>query len=259
MNPGIYTMPANEYFGIERVSCSYLKRLGTVPANAKQEYKTTPSMTFGTACHSYVLEPDKFDDQVAVAQKLDRRTKKGKEAYAEFCAESQGKVVISADEMETVRSMSKAIQAHPMASKLLSSGVAEQSIIFTDTRTELPCKARADWITNDAIVDLKTTKNASQYGFLQEVIRYGYHIQAGFYLSALNAVSDKEYSDFLFIAAERVPPFRVETYALSDEFVEAGYFRYQELLDLEILCQKEGFYPHYASSGIVELQKPGYI
>lgn len=260
METGIYTMPFEEYLALDRISNSYLKHLSATPANVKQKYVTTPAMTFGTACHTYVLEPDKFNNQIAVSPKIDRRTKVGKKLYAEFVAESEGKAVISADEMEVVQSMGMAIQSHPMASKLLSDGVAEQSIIFTDNRTELPCKARADWITEDGImVDLKTTKAASQYGFLQEVVRYSYHMQASFYLTGMEKVSDKSYDRFIFIAVEKISPYRVECYELSDAFIEAGYYKYQELLDLELKCREEEFYPHYQNGNVVTLEKPAYL
>lgn len=260
MKPGIYNIPFKEYLTLDRISNSYLKRLSVTPANAKQEQKTTPAMAFGTACHTYVLEPGKFTDQIAVSPKIDRRPKAGKELYAEFLIESKGKAVISEDEFEAVKSMGGAIKAHPMASKLLSEGVAEQSILWNDLQTELQCKARCDWIAEDGIiVDLKTTKNASEYGFLQEIVRYRYYQQAAFYLTGLEKVTEKACDRFIFIAVEKTAPFRVECYELSEGFIEAGYFEYTRLLDLELACRKEEFYPHYQNAGVVELQKPGYL
>lgn len=261
MKKGIYNITAEEYFALDRVSNSYLKRLATVPALAKKEYKTTPAMAFGTACHTYVLEPATFDEQIAVLPKIDRRTKKGKEIYNVFVAESKGKTVISADEFKAIESIGESIQGHPGASHLLNEGIAEQSVIWEEKRTGLECKARPDWLKKDGIVvDLKTTKNASRHGFLQEAVKYSYYTQAAFYLKGLNHAAPKEnYDRFIFVAVEKVPPFRVECYELSDEFLEYGYYKFQAALALEAKCREENYWPPYSEAGVNVLEKPKYL
>ena len=260
MESGIYNILFGQYLALDRVSNSFLNRLSKVPALAKIKTEATPAMTFGTAFHSFILEPDKFSHQVAVCPKCDKRTKAGKETFSDFTTESAGKVVISIDEFEAIQSMRKSISRHPAASRLLSEGIAEQSVLFTDHDTGIECKARPDWITSEnVVVDLKTTRDASEYGFLRSVLNFRYYQQAAMYLDALNIVSDTEYTEFVFVAIEVAPPFRVETYSLSTEFLEFGYREYHKLLGMEKRFRELDFYPNYANEGIVELAKPKYL
>ena len=57
--------------------------LNDTPAKFKwlQEHPEPPTavMQFGSALHKYVLEPDGFADESAIAPQCDRRTKAGKE------------------------------------------------------------------------------------------------------------------------------------------------------------------------------------
>ena len=262
MEPGIYNIPFDQYLSLDRVSNSYLSRLSKVPAMAKIKTEATPAMTFGTAFHSFILEPDKFSHQVAVCPKCDRRTKAGKEVYADFTAESTGKVVISIDEFETIQSMRESISRHPAAARLLSGGIAEQSVLFnleSNNGTIIKCKARTDFLTpNGIVVDLKTTKDASQHSFLRSILNFKYYLQASFYMTGLSKISDK-YERFIFIAIEPNPPFRCEVYELSDEFLEYGYFKIKDLLELELKCRGYDFWPNYQNDDITIIEKPNYL
>jgi len=260
MKPGIYNIPFEQYLSLDRVSNSYLNRLSRVPAMAKIKTEPTPAMTFGTAFHSFILEPDKFSNQVAVCPKCDKRTKAGKETFSDFTSESAGKVVISIDEFEAIQSMRESISRHPAASRLLSEGIAERSVLWANQETKIECKARPDWITSEnVVVDLKTTRDASEYGFTKSIVSFRYFQQAAMYLDALNIVSDTEYTEFVFVAIEIVIPFRVEVYSLDTEFLEFGWHEYHRLLNLEKKYRGLDFYPNYANEGIVELEKPKYL
>jgi len=260
MESGIHNILFDQYLALDRVSNSYLNKLSRVPAMAKVKTEATPAMTFGTAFHSFILEPDKFSNQIAVCPKCDKRTKAGKEVYADFTAESAQKVVISIDEFETIQSMRESISRHPAAARLLSEGIAEQSVLWTDHDTGIECKARPDWITKDSVVvDLKTTRDASEYGFTKSIVNFRYYQQSAMYLDALNIVDDIEYTEFVFVAIETTIPFRVEVYSLDTEFLELGYREYHRLLSLEKKYRELDFYPNYLNEGIVELAKPKYL
>ena len=59
---------------------------------------------FGTAYHTYVLEPDKFSQTIAVIPEgIDRRTKVGKAAWEAFQSESAGKVCIKQPDMDSIQ------------------------------------------------------------------------------------------------------------------------------------------------------------
>ena len=84
----IANLPQNEYRTAEGVSRSELHVLARSPMHYKyaQDHprEETPALTFGSALHCYVLEPERFADEYIVVGKIDRRTTKGKAQVAEI-------------------------------------------------------------------------------------------------------------------------------------------------------------------------------
>ena len=88
-----------EYRQRPGISSSELKKIMITPAHYKH-YKEnpqedTPALLFGRAAHKYILETYDFYTEFAVAPNCDRRTKEGKETWAKFVAECEGKDVIT--------------------------------------------------------------------------------------------------------------------------------------------------------------------
>jgi hypothetical protein len=86
--------------------------------------------------------------------------------------------------------MGSAMLGHPAAALLLGiSGEAETTHMWTDATTGLQCKCRPDWISEDGgiLVDLKTTEDASPREFQRSIAKWRYHVQAGWYMAAIEA------------------------------------------------------------------------
>lgn len=266
--PGIYANISAEVYHkelTEYVSKSYLKRLDKCPAAAKVPQEDTPAMAFGRACHVYLLEGDAaFIKECAVLPTgIDRRTKEGKEAWADFEAANEGKTLVSADDFQKIVAMKKALNAHPFATKLLAEGVSEQTVIWQDAETSLMCKCRPDRIPSGnkgVLVDLKTCSCAGEYEFCRDVVKYGYDLQAAYYLDGINAATRQTFDGFCFVAIEKEPPFRTETYMLDAEFIVRGQYEYRRLLAIEAECRAKGEWPNYEGVGnLVTLFKPNYL
>ena len=103
------------------------------------------------------LEPDRFNTEFVCSPKLDKRTKAGKEEYAQFEAENSGKVVVDKSSFDKAVSMRDSVRAHKASRALLDAGSAEQSVFWNDSEFEVGCKARGDWVRENIIVDLKTS------------------------------------------------------------------------------------------------------
>jgi hypothetical protein len=267
--PGIYAdIPASDYHGEmlkDYISKSYLKRLDKCPAAAKVSQEDTPAMAFGRASHVFLLEgEDAFVKECAVIPAgIDRRTKAGKEDWAHFEVMNQGKTIITAEEFRKIIEMRQALQKHPFAPKLLADGVSEQTVIWVDAETGLPCKCRPDRIPSGnkgVLVDLKTCSCAGEYEFCRDVVKYGYCIQSAFYLDGLNAVANNGFDAFCFIALEKGPPYRTETYMLDADFIAYGRYEYRRLLAIEAECRASGVWPNYEGVGnLITLFKPNYL
>ncbi|RME56034.1 hypothetical protein D6779_11355 [Candidatus Parcubacteria bacterium] len=238
MSVEIIEMPADEYHSLDRVSCSILKKMDC-PAKARVFKEPSAAMDLGTAVHALVLEPDK--DLIAVAPKINRRTKAGKEEWEAFQREADGKVILSQDDYNKACAMCDSVISHPVAADLFSEGKAEQSILWTDTETGEPCKARLDWLRNDRIVvDLKTARSASPGAFSRATFDLKYHWQCSWYSMAADA------DDFFFVVVESEAPYICEVYRLTDEAKEVGRSEVMAALEKYHACRIFDHWPGYS-------------
>ena len=197
--------------------------------------ETTEAFRIGSAAHCAVLEPDQFWQRYALRPDgIDRRTKDGKAAFAEFEAANVGKTVITQDEAGAVQEMTAAVQHHPLASQLLAAGSPELS-----WRVEpvggMALQCRTDWYNSAGcelsggrpyVADLKTVESLDSDAFRnfeRACFNFGYHRQAGFYLPLITEIIGSPVFDFFFIAVEKAEPYGVAVYRLSDAATARGH------------------------------------
>jgi exodeoxyribonuclease VIII len=251
MPPDLTLIPSlsNEaYHQLPAVSPSGLKLLARSPLHYYDERlapdreikEPSDAMRVGAALHLAVLEPDAYADHIAVAPVCDRRTSKGKEAYAAFLEESADKLVITRDDADRIACMAEAVRSHPAASFLLKiPGKVEQSYQWSERG--VACKCRPDWHADDRsiVVDVKTTQNASRREFQRSISNFDYHVQAAWNRRALGA------DQFLIVAVESVRPYAVAVYPTSGSMLAAGERRIEAALNLLAQCQQSGQWPGY--------------
>lgn len=267
MKPGIYPSVAfKDYLAIKAVSNSYLGKLDKCPAAALIEKGDTPALILGRAAHKLILEgTDAFLNEYIKAPKVDKRTTAGKAEWAAFQEKNSvfGNVTpLDGEDFDQVFEMYLAVKEHPWASKLLAENVSEQTVIWEDKGTGLLCKSRPDSVPDEgkmALIDLKTTADASETAFTRSIIKYGYARQAAMYLDGYNAAAGSKADAFIFVAVETEPPHRTEVYLLDDDFIAWGREEYKRLLAIEKKCRTEKDYPHYATPNIVQIFKPAYL
>jgi len=123
-------------------------------------------------------------------------------------------------------------------------GRAEQSIKWRCVETGAICKSRLDWIIPGAIVDLKTTADASPTAFARSVASYRYHVQDAFYSqAAASAGLDSEH--VVFVCVESSPPYSVALYQLDDAARTEGRRLYLRDLETYMRCMERDEWPAY--------------
>lgn len=261
---GVYEISIEEYHNGEGISRSKLVEFQKSPyhywykANHPEKMRDveviakTHALEFGNALHTFVLEPDDFHKRYAVFQKINRQTKVGKEAYAQFLLEVDGKALISEDAYDEIRAMSDAIQAHELARDMISDAWYEKSIYWNDSNTDLLCKVRPDIWHDGFIVDLKTTVSARYSDFQKSIFNYGYHIQAGMIQEALRCALGKDIKTFVFVAIEKEPPYALAVYQLEDMALEHGVRQFRDIIMGIRRCIDENHWPSY-ESGLINL------
>lgn len=245
-------LPFSNYLALDAVSASVLKEVDAkTPAHARQRqltpFKPTPAQRLGTLAHMALLEPDRWEKDVRPVEKVDRRTKAGKERQAELdvMAEVNPNLeFVQPEEMDAALSMREAVLANPYAAALLSVGRSELSLVWRDG--ELRCKARLDHDNSEhgVIVDLKTAADASCDGFAKAVARYRYAMQAAWYMDAAEAIGLGP-RRFVFIVVENQAPWSVALYELDDVAIHNARQRVAVAVDKWRTSIKTDFYPAY--------------
>lgn len=266
------------------VSASGLKKLKESPAHFKEaetDKEETEAMQFGSAYHCFILEPEKFEKEYYVFDdsgiysvligegfKSPRSTKQYKEWM-----ESEMRLVgerksISKDWFSQITAMKEKLMRHPYAKMLLSGGYNEQGYMG-EIETEagrINVKFKPDHVNEGKkiIVDLKTTKDASDDGFSRAAGEMSYHIQAALYSDLMEKMSgDNLPYKFFFIAQEKRAPYAFNLFESSAQFISQGRFEYEMLLQLYKYCIDNNYWPGYQiwcqnKYGILELKLPAW-
>jgi hypothetical protein len=228
----------------------------------------TAALRLGSAVHCSILEPGEMPARYAIRPDgIDRRTKEGKERFAKFEAMHVGKEILDMDEAAQVIAMTDAVRRNDLAAQLLAHGQPEISWRSEGASFALQC--RTDWFNRDGcalsqgrpyIVDVKTTESLSsdEFGsFERTVFKYGYHRQAGFYLPLVTEILGAPVFDFFFIAVEKVEPFGVAVYRMTDDACALG--QDETLEDLRRLkrCVESNYWPNIEET-VRELGVPNW-
>jgi hypothetical protein len=220
-----------EYVAAPGVNWSTLKEARKSLAHYRAACETTradsAAMLMGRAAHTAVLEPDRFPLEYGVYTG-GRRAGKDWEAFADA---NEGRTILKADEYGTALAIRDAVHAHPLARKLLArKGVAEATLRWTDPGTGLPCKARPDWLTARALVDLKTTRDGDLWAFARTATKLGYHGQLAYYGEGVLQALGRKLQATYIIVAEQQPPFDVAVLKVPADVLDLGRELCRDLL-----------------------------
>ncbi len=228
-------MDFDAYRAIPALNWSLLKHMATSPLAFKHAFENdrddSTRLLLGRAVHTAVLEPDYFPLRYAV---YGGERRAGKD-WAAFQAANAGKDVLKASEYQLCLDIRDAVHAHPAASRLLTGGEAEVVRLWDeDGRT---CKARLDYLSSVALVDLKTTSSVDLHDFTNTLARYLYHGQVAYY------GRDLEPLPAYIIAVEMDAPHDVGVFRLPEWVLDAGDCLVTRLLTDLDRCEEEDRWP----------------
>lgn len=259
---GVYDITNEQYHASAGISRSKLMLLDKSPyhfwyetfSGLAEKQESTAAMSIGSAFHTLLLEPSKFDDEFAVSPKLDRRTAQGKEAWKAFSDMSEGKIILTDDQYIKVRKMVELVSQHEIVTTLLDESVFEQSIYWTDKETGLQFKTRPDIWSSKMVVDLKTTNDASPYNFSRSALNYGYYLQAGMAFEACKAIG-RPFEMFVILACEKEAPHVPAVFIMKDEALQFGLDQFISYKNRLKECLDSNKWPGYP---VQELAVPKY-
>lgn len=261
LKPGLYPgLTFSEYHALDAISHSRLEPFKRTPAHARETMlhprESTAALALGHAFHEFVLEEAQFLSHYVVPPKVDRRTTVGKETWAAFERDNPGKTPLSSEELQQYEGMRASILAHPLASELLNRAIAkelsfvwEEQVPAGDGLKRVPCKGREDILAPYGgyawIVNLKTSKDASERSFARDIAAYGYHRASAWYRRGLAAAVGPAPRRVAYLVVEKEPPYCVAVHELDDRAIDQGEREMLRYLSLYVACEESGVYPGY--------------
>lgn len=256
-------MPEDDYhadpWGSPSLSSSIARVLLRCPRAAHHEHpllggvqrSSTPrsaAMRLGTAVHACVL----LGREIAIVDG------QSKEATAERRARrAEGLPVLCSSEAE-LASGAIASALALLGEALPGPRIPEGVILWhdsTETGTTVRCRARLDACAPErgAILDLKTTPDASPRGFARSAVAYGYALQAAAYEAALTALAPDWAGRITYriLAVETRPPHVAAVYEFDGSFRELGRRQWRRALSTWAECLETGHWPGYPG-GVLE-------
>jgi exodeoxyribonuclease VIII len=225
------------YHASNGIGSTDLKRFIDSPAGFMYgpKFEQKDCFDLGSAVHTLVLEPDKFDDNY-VEQPSEIKTRRGKE-WDKFKEENAPKVILKADDMERARNMSSSVLTSHQ--NWFQSGDPEVSYWYKH-ENGIITKSRVDYQIESLAIDLKSTSDAHPESFEKKAIDFGYHIQNQLYIMTTGL------DDFVFVVVNNKEPYQVVgPMMFEDEAKRYGKMLVMKALEDFFLCTKEQEWPNY--------------
>jgi len=194
---------------------NYLNR----PATAQ-----TDAMKMGSLIHCLMLTPDDFANQFFVSPEINRRTKDGKVEWEKIQEDNKDKIIVTYEDYA---------HASRVSSNALSNKNIEQLInncywFEMEWKAEisgLPFRGFYDGVSEDYIIEIKTTSDGNPKSVMNDFVRRQYPIQAGLY----KMVSQKQ---IIYIVVETSEPYIAYAAPTDESYINYGIKEVNRLVDM---------------------------
>jgi hypothetical protein len=259
-----------EYHADRSSFSSSILKMMNCPAKAKWEIENpsprTETLALGSAIHKWILERDQFNEEFLIGIDRARRSKDDRQAWADWYSErgadgnvvidrpaaewnaeferQTGKNMVTPDTLKMLIDMADAVASNPNANELISKGVAEQSVYWTDDETGLNLRCRPDYMNAEFISDLKSAAEIDDRAIIRAVANFSYSLSQGMYQQGVYEATG-QWRPFLFIFVEKSPPYQCRVISLDEAAAIAGYEKYREAARILKTCIDTGEWPGY--------------
>lgn len=118
------------------------------------------------------------------------------------------------------------------------------------------CRFDAICLNHNMGVDIKTCVDASYSGFQRAIMTYQYHLSRNWYMRGAKAIG-QELLEFVFIAAEKEPPYAVACYTVDQEHINQADMLIKNALEKYSRAIDEKYWPCYPE-GARQIAMPSY-
>ena len=261
----INDIPNATYDGWDAINYSSLKKFMVSPKHYqswflnKDNEETKDAFRFGSAVHMLCLQPEHFNARWSIAPDVDRRTKIGKEAWAVFLDNVNGRDnYLSEKEFEACLNIANSLKQNEFWKFVNDKNdeIYREAGILSEY-AGCKVKGRVDFYnkTQNVIVDVKTiSQTPTVKNVLDQIYSLKYHIQTFFYSKLVESVFKPENTPtFYFVFVEKTLPYSVAWFEISPEF---GDYEHTKQKVEEALCRFENAKKADIWAGLENENKP---
>ena len=242
-------LPNEIYHQSNGVSCSKIKKFIECPymywahfIEKSVPYEHKSYFDFGSAGHTAILEPWKFDDEYA--KQPEDMVRQGRE-WEYFQERHNGKTILTHKQWELLPELVKAVRGWRYSDLLTKNGKAETSYYKRDEETGLIIKCRTDYEVGGFISDLKTSDTVDPKYMISKFKKLGYHVQDAMYSDIVKP------KGFVFVAVSSSQPIMVTApVEFSRQLKRLGYLKYRKALRGIKECMESGVWPMYTDQKV---------
>jgi len=235
-------MNNHDYQNLPGISSHWLIAMLDSPRQCWEKYldpqrpveEPTDALRLGTLVHGLALTPRQFEREFIVAN-YERRSLAGKARY--IALQQSGLTVVKPAELDQARAIVAALQADPVARKLLRGGKKERTIIQPRARGLLPLKARLDvhQESRRQVIELKTTWNIAAAE--AAMTRYRYELSGAFYRDLVRGQS------VVFVFVQTREPYEVLVMPMTRTQLQDGEMQWRTALEMFDTCWRLNQWP----------------
>lgn len=246
---------------------------------AKSDTKQRDTLLGGEATHVAALEPDLYGGEEADAglNPLEAPKPRGrylvyrgirndrfKDYQAVLARAALGKQkVITADMHETAMAISRAVRSNLDVASYIAGGHRELTVCWDYEEPQVAMldgwttamRCRIDYLTDAAIIDLKSTYSAEPEDFAKQMWNQGCFVQAAMQQDGVAAVT-RRVRPYFWLAVEKEPPYACALYEPDRDDLRRARETYQGWLRKLHIHQGENSWPGFTSGGPMVLQAP---
>lgn len=223
-------IPFADYCKIDAMNFSALKYMERSPMayrhNIENPSEPTAAMLLGTHAHTAILEPHMYKFATWSGPGI-----RSGNAYKDWCAQNDGKILLNAKEEDHIRGMVQAVHANPNAHKYLRHIRSEVTMVWKDLTFKRDFKARVDAITDieddtgieneTVLISLKMTTDVRDFRFAAQYHKLCYHAQDAIYQQGYYYLTGT-LPRMVTIAIESKPPHESAVYRIPIDVLRQG-------------------------------------
>lgn len=169
------------------------------------------------------------------------------QGFKKFQAENPQAYCLDIEEGKLCTRMVEAILKESEAMNYLRDAIPEATLIAKYPGTDILCKCRPDYLHKEkgVSINIKTTTDASESGFIYAAKDYGYDFQSAFYIDLLTDHFKKPFDEvhILVEKTEDGEPVPIKIFSFGDDTIAWARSQIRTILERIPRCEKTGIWP----------------